>query len=162
LRRTIGSEQPNGIRARALRPDATAAQRRAYDATRVTSDETGQRVHKAAALAHWQKQVRDAKPGAGHQARYVTGERQPIIAEDAEGTGFACDEYYQLHVCDDGRPLNGDSTLMLEGRLHVGVARILELRKLNGKQRVLRLSIPVHDASRCMAVIAPLVEQDGR
>eukprot|EP00966_Prymnesium_polylepis_P072904 1693029-Prymnesium_polylepis.1 len=66
----IGSEQPNGIRTRALRPDATAAQRKAYDATRVTNDETGQCVHKATALAHWQKQVRDAKPGAGHQARY--------------------------------------------------------------------------------------------
>eukprot|EP00966_Prymnesium_polylepis_P281116 6495126-Prymnesium_polylepis.2 len=91
-----------------------------------------------------------------------TGERQPIIAKDVEGTGFACDTYYQLHVGDDGRPLNGDSALMLEVRLHISAAHILELRKLNGKQRVLRHSFHANDASRCMAVIAPLVEQAGR
>ena len=52
------------------------------------NEETGQTVHKRAALAFWQKQAKDAKPGAGHQQRYVTGERQPIIAEDT-GTALA-------------------------------------------------------------------------
>ena len=45
-----------------------------------------------------QKQAKDAKPGAGHQQRYVTGERQPIIAEDRDGTGFACEQYYEVHI----------------------------------------------------------------
>ena len=43
----------------------------------------------------------------------------------------------------------------------MGAARILELRKLNGKQRVLRHSVHTCDASHCMAVIAPLVERAG-
>ena len=30
----------------------------------------------------------------------MTGERQPIVAEDSDGTGFACDEYYQLYLDD--------------------------------------------------------------
>jgi hypothetical protein len=52
-------------------------------------------------------------------------------------------------------------TAAAQGRLHVGAARILELRKLNGKQRVLRHSVHTCDASHCMAVIAPLVERAG-
>lgn len=35
------------------------------------------------------------------------GERQPIIAEDATGMGFACGEVYQIHLNEDGTPLNG-------------------------------------------------------
>ena len=62
----------------------------------MTNEETGQVIHKRAALAFRQKQARDATPGAGHQQRYVTGERQPIIAEDKDGTGFACGNYYQV------------------------------------------------------------------
>ena len=44
---------------------------------------------------------------------------------------------------------------MLEGVLRVGYARVLELRKLNGKKRVPRLSVRAKDASRCSAVIQP-------
>jgi len=157
-----GSEEPNGIRARPLGRDASTAQRKAYEHAHVTNLETGQCVHKAAALAHVQKQARDATPGAGHQARYVTGERQPIIAEDADGTGFACGKHYQVYLGEDGSPLNGGSTLQLEGPLSVGYVRLLELRKLNGKRRVVRLSVRASHASRCTAVILPLVERDGR
>ena len=32
----------------------------------------------------------------------MTGERQPIIAEDRDGTGFACDEYYQIYLGEGG------------------------------------------------------------
>ena len=60
----------------------------------------------------------------------------PTLTEDKDGTGFACDKYYQVHVGDSGVPLNGGSDLLLEGGLHVGHARVLELRKLNGKRRV--------------------------
>ena len=51
---------------------------------------------------------------------------------------------------------------MLEGRLCVGYARVLELRKLNGKRRVPRLSVRASDASHCMAVVLPLVNTAGR
>ena len=57
--------------------------------------------------------------------------------------------------------LGGDADLMLDGRLRVGYARVLELRKLNGKMRVPRLSVRGADASRCTAVVLPLVETDG-
>ena len=126
------------------------------------NEATGQTVHKRAALAFYQKQAKDAKPGAGHQQRHVTGERQPIIAEDKDGTGFACDQYYEVHIGESGAPLNSDAELMLEGVLCVGYARVLELRKLNGKRRVPRLSVCARDASRCSAVILPLVERSGR
>ena len=39
---------------------------------------------------------------------------------------------------------------------------MLELRKLNGKRRVPRLSVRARDASRCSAVILPLVSRGGR
>jgi hypothetical protein len=100
----------------------------------------------------------DAKPGAG-RTRYVTGERQPIISEDAAGDGFACGKVYQVHLNEDGTPLNGGSTLTLDGTLRVGYVRLLELRKLNGKRRVLRLSVRAADASVCSAVVLPLVDR---
>ena len=116
-----------------------------------------------AALAHWQKIAVDAKPGAGRLGRLVTGERQPIISEDADGTGFAWDNCYEVHVAEGGAPLNGDTELMLEGVLRVGHARVMELRKLNGKKRVPRLSVRATDASRCMAVVQMLSRRpDGR
>ena len=158
----IGGEKPNGVHSKQLRPGASRVQREAYDRSHVTNPETGQVVHKRAAAAFWQKQAKDAKPGAGHTQRYVTGERQPIIAEDADGTGFACDEYYQIYLADSGAPLNSDADIMLEGSLCVGYARILELRKLNGKRRVPQLSVRASDASRCLAVVVPLAGQDGR
>ena len=158
----VGAEQPNGLHSKALKLGASAAQRAAYEAAHVENDETGQSVHKRAAVAFFQKQAKDAKPGAGHQQRYVTGERQPIIAEDADGTGFACHEYYEVHVGDDDATLNSGSELLLEGALRVSYARVLELRKLNGKRRVLRLSVRTKDASLCSAVIQPLVSRGGR
>ena len=90
----------------------------------------------------------------------MTGERQPIISEDKDGTGFACDMHYEVHVNDAGAPLNSGSDLMLEGVLRVGYARVLELRKLNGKRRVPRLSVRSKDASLCSAVILPLIERE--
>jgi hypothetical protein len=51
---------------------------------------------------------------------------------------------------------------MLEGSLRVGYAQVLELRKLNGKKRVPRLSVRAGDASCCTAVVLPLLEvSDG-
>ena len=128
----IGSEKPNGIHSKPLKPGSSAAQREAYEHPHVTNLETGQVVHKRAALAFRQKQAKDAKPGAGHTQRYVTGERQPIVAEDSDGTGFACDEYYQLYLDENGRPLNSDAEIMIDGSLRVGYARVLEPRLLIG------------------------------
>ena len=54
-------------------------------------------------IAHRQKQLLDATPGAGRN-RYVTGERQPIISEDRDKTGFACDKYYEVHVGETSKP----------------------------------------------------------
>ena len=157
----IGSEAENKKINKPLAAGTSAAQRKAYEATHVLNPATGQMVHKQAAAAHEQKLAKDATPGAG-RSRYVTGERQPVIAEDSSGTGFACDEYYQLHIDTAGQPLNGSTDLMLEGALRVGYARVLELRKLNGKKRVLRLSVAAKHASLCSAVIMPLVCMQGR
>ena len=89
----------------------------------------------------------------------MTGERQPIIAEDTNGNGFACEEYYQIYLDESGAPLNSDADLMLDGGLRVAYARILELRKLNGKRRVPRLSVKAADASCCLAVVLPAADQ---
>ena len=70
--------------------------------------------------------------------------------------------HYQVHVGDSNKPLNSDAELMLEGALRVGYARVLELRKLNGRRRVPRLSVRAKDASRCSAVILPLVKRGTR
>ena len=59
----------------------------------------------------------------------------------------------------DGQPLNSSSSLLLEGVLSVGYARVLELRKLNGKKLVPRLSVAAADAPRCSAVVLPLVRR---
>ena len=79
-----------------------------------------------------------------------------------DGTGFACEEYYQIYLDESGNVLNSDADLMLDGALRVGYARILELRKLNGKRRVPRLSVKAADASRCMAVVLPLIKTSGQ
>ena len=50
---------------------------------------------------------------------------------------------------------------MLEGTLRVGCLKVKELRKLNGKRRVIRLSVPLSDASRSTAVTELLAEQDN-
>ena len=42
--------------------------------------------------------------------------------------------------------------------MRVGYARVLELRKLNGKKRVPRLGVRASSASVCSAVVQPLVE----
>ena len=66
---------------------------------------------------------------------------------------------------ESGTPLNSNADLMLDGGLCVGYARILELRKLNGKRRVPRLSVKAAvpaDASCCLAVVLPLVKASGR
>ena len=56
-----------------------------------------------------------------------------------------------------------DVVTLCEGTLRVGYVRVLELRKLNGKRRVLRLSVPASSASVCSAVVAPLVcDAQGR
>ena len=123
LSAAIGGERPNGVRVRALSAGATEAQRQAYVASHVTNTETGQTVHKSAALTHRQKQMLDATPGAGRD-RYVTGERQPIIAEDTDGTGFACGKFYQVHVGESGQLLNSSTSLMLEGELTVGYVKV--------------------------------------
>ena len=80
------------------------------------------------------------------------------VSEDHDGDGYAYGEYYQLHLGADGTPLNSNSgELQLEGALKVGYARVMELRKMNGKQRVLRQSIRRGDASLALAVVQPLV-----
>ena len=63
-----------------------------------------------------------------------------------------------MYVGDGGAPLNSDAEIMLDGELRVGYARVLELRKLNGKRRVPRLSVRAAQASVCSAVVLPLVE----
>jgi hypothetical protein len=68
-------------------------------------------------------------------------------------------EIYEVHIGEDGAPLNSHSELLLEGAVCVGYVRVLELRKLNGKQRVPRLSVRASAASLCSAVVLPLVEQ---
>jgi hypothetical protein len=156
----LGAETPNGTGLGAqLKQGASAAQRRAYEATRIENPETGQMVHKSAALAFVQRQALDATPGAG-RGRYVRSTHQPVIAEDRDGSGFACHEYYELHVNTKGAGLNsGSGELLLEGLLNIGYARVMELRKLNGKGRVLRHSIRATDASVTLAVLQPLVKR---
>ena len=71
----------------------------AYDVGPRATSRLGDAQARCARL-FYQKQAKDAhEPGAGHLQRYVTGERQPIIAEDTDGTGFACDEDYEVHNC---------------------------------------------------------------
>ena len=115
-------------------------------------------VYRSAAVAFLQKQAVDATPGAG-RSRYKRGLLQAVVSEDHDGDGYAYGEYYQLHLGADGTPLNSNSgELQLEGALKVGYARVMELRKMNGKQRVLRQSIRRGDASLALAVVQPLVK----
>ena len=65
----IGGEVPNGIHTKPLKPGASTAQREEYERSHVTNPETGQVVHKRSAAAFYQKQAKDAKPGAGHTQR---------------------------------------------------------------------------------------------
>jgi hypothetical protein len=122
-----------------LKPDASAKERRWYEATHIENPETGQMVHKLTAVAMLQQQAVDSKPGA-LRGRYSTSERQPVVAEDSDGTGFGCEEYWELRV---------------------GYMRIMELRKLNDKRRQLRESIIANDASLASAVVLPLVKLSG-
>ena len=46
---------------------------------------------------------------------------------------------------EDGAPLNAGSAVCLEGTLQVGYAKVRELRKLNGKRKVPRLSVRAED-----------------
>jgi hypothetical protein len=62
-------------------------------------------------------------------------------------------------VDESGSALNGGAEMLLDGSLLVGHVRVLEIRKLNGNVRVLRMSVPASDASRCSAVVAPLVRR---
>ena len=158
----IGAETPNGTSFGAhLKEGASTAQRKAFEATRIKHPETGELVHKSAALAFAQRLAVDGTPGAG-RGRYARSTRQPVIAEDRDGSGFACGEHYELHVNTKGAGLNsGSGELQLEGELHVGYACVMELRKLNGKGRVLRHSIRAADASVTLAVLLPLVKHDG-
>ena len=157
----IGSEVPNLRSAKALKPNASARQRQAYEATHVTNPSTGQVVHKQAALALAQNTASDTTPGAG-RTRYIRKAYQPCLGEDVDGTGFAHGECYELHVDQADRALNSTSELVLEGALRVGYALVMELRKLNGKSRVLRETVRATDASHCSAVVLSLVQQGGR
>ena len=67
-------------------------------------------------------------------------------------------------MTEAGLPLNSRSEIILDGVLSVGNARrVLELRKLNGRKMVPRISVRAAHASRCSAVVVPLVRQpDGR
>ena len=115
----IGSEQPNvAIPSYKLAATGTAKQIARYERCHITNPETGQVMHKASALAHLQKQVRDAKPGAGRD-RYVTGVRQPIVSEDSSGTGFEYDKCYQLYTDERGVALNSHGNLFLDGCMQV-------------------------------------------
>ena len=52
---------------------------------------------------------------------------------------------------------------VLDGELSIGYARVLELRKLNGKKLVPRMSVAADHASRCSAVVIPLARRgNGR
>ena len=95
-------------------------------------------MHKAAALAHLQKdgaQGRDARAGS-HALR---DGREAVDYRRGRGRHRFCvlrvQLYYEIHVDGEGVPLNAGSSLMLEGTLHVGYVRVLELRNLNGKRR---------------------------
>ena len=115
----IGSEKPNiSVRSYKLAETATARQLARYERSHVLNEETGQIIHKASALAQWQKQQVDAKLGAGRD-RYVTGVRQPIISEDKEGNGFEYNKCYQLHTNERFAPLNSNGTILLEGAMRV-------------------------------------------
>ena len=81
-------------------------------------------MHKATALAQMQKQLLDSKPGAGRD-RYVTGVREPIVAEDRLGTGFEYDKCFQLYTDAQGVPMNSNSQLLLDGLMQVSYCTCL-------------------------------------
>ena len=100
------------------------------------------------------------KPGAGRE-RYKKGVRWAIIDEDKAGDGFRYDQVYEILLNADGRPVEQAETsgLGLEGVLRVGYARILELRKWNGRVMHPRLGIARNNAARGMAVVLPFVRR---
>ena len=155
----LGGEAANGMRSGAkLKEGASGREKRAFEKACVVNPDTGEMVYRSAAVAFLQKQAVDATPGAG-RSRYKRGLLQAVVSEDHDGDGYAYGEYYQLHLGADGTPLNSNSgELQLEGALKVGYARVMELRKMNGKQRVLRQSIRRGDASLALAVVQPLVK----
>ena len=80
-------------------PDsATAAQRAHFELCYVLDPLLEQEVHKASYAARRQKQALDAKPGAGHTARYGRGARHAIISDDREGTGFSYDQVCNCEI----------------------------------------------------------------
>ena len=111
----IGGEKDTGKKAAAFKANASTKERRYYEATHIKNPQTGEMVHKMTALAYAQRLAVDAKPGAGHAGRYATSERQPIVAEDSDGSGFACDQVYELYVDATGAPLNSSAELLLDG-----------------------------------------------
>ena len=111
----IGGEKDTGKKAAALKANASVKERRYYEAMHIENPETGEMVHKTTAFALAQRCAVDAKPGAGHAGRYATSERQPIVAEDRDGSGFACDQVYELYVDATGAPLNSSAELLLDG-----------------------------------------------
>eukprot|EP00966_Prymnesium_polylepis_P336919 7391810-Prymnesium_polylepis.2 len=60
----IGGEKPNEKVSKPIKPDASAKERRWYEATHIENPETGQMVHKLTAAAMLQQQSVDSKPGA--------------------------------------------------------------------------------------------------
>ena len=102
--------------------------------------------------------MRDAKPGAGRSGRYTTRDRRSMRGEDPDATGYAYDAVYQLY--DEG-DASSSGAMMLEGRLGVGFARVLEIRKLNGKTVQPRLSVKRSDAGLATAMVLPFVRRAG-
>ena len=89
----------------------------------------------------------------------------PIIAEDTDGTGFECHKYYQIYLGANGMrsrstamPTSCSTAACTSAMLGCSSCAI----KLNGKKRVPRQSVKAADASRCMAVVLPLVKVSGR
>ena len=103
----IGDEEANGSVKRVELPaSASLAQRRAFDATRVFNDSTGEMEHKQTLMTREQHMNVDDKAAPG-RLRYRHGSRMAIISEDDESeTGFWHGAVYQYHrTANVGREL---------------------------------------------------------
>ena len=158
----IGDEEANDhVRRVELSASASAAQRRAHEATMVENEATGEREHKETLMAREQYEDADDKAEPG-RLRYRHASRMAIVSEDeAAKTGFWHGAVYQFHnATGTGHELQTKAgPLPLEGVLKVGYARIAEIRKGVGRGSVAhpRLSVRYDDAARCEAVLTPLV-----